>query len=298
MGRPRFSAACRVSAPDLAHEVGEVVPVFPLLAQGQRDRTTGKVDLDSVEIVVFNHLAKNAQLVVADFLVAKVPENLAVRGPGSGQQPLRMALLHRNCASHHQIVVRAVDPVGVEGLQPPLPGRLQKDPHDVDALLHPLPVALLVVQRHHLAGIGGLVAFAPVPPDAVDLALRIVGKGKAQLHQVTGRDIGKFEIAVDGVEIDHHPPAPLDLGQVLGGQYESFAVINRGLLGRPASRRTKKGRQYHRGQDTSRSHSGVSVHGKTPGGGRVAGRNLSNSAPRLKEMDRPSHLGAPESLGR
>ena len=190
-------------APDLAHEVRQMVTVLPLLAQGKRNRTSGKIYLDPVEIVVLDHLAKNAQLVVADLGVAKVPENLAVRGPGRGQQPLRVAFLHGNRTSHDQIVVRAVDPVGVEGLQTPLLGRLQEDPHDVDALLHPLPVALLVVEGHHLAGIGRLVALAPVPPDAVDLALRIVGKGEAELHQVLGRDVGELEVPVDGVEIDH-----------------------------------------------------------------------------------------------
>ena len=262
MGAAPLLGRLQGQAPDLTHEVGEMAAVLPLPAQRQRNRTSGKIDLDAVEIVVLDHLAKNAQLVVADLLVAKVPENLAVRGPGCGQQPLRVAFLHGNRTSHHQIVVRAIDPVGVEGLQTPLPGRLQEDPHDVDALLHPLPVAGLIVEGHHLAGIGRLVAFAPVPPDAVDLVLRIVGKGEAQLHQVPGRDVGELEVPVDGVEIDNHPPAPLDLGQVLGGEDKSFAVSNRGLFAWTSCRHQEKDRQDNRGYCASGPHFGLSFHGK------------------------------------
>ena len=52
--------------------------------------------------------------------------------------------------------------------------------------------------------------FSPIPPDAVNVATRIVGEGQAQLDQIGGGDVGKIKIAVDDIKVDHHPPAPLD----------------------------------------------------------------------------------------
>ena len=91
----------------------------------------------------------------------------------------------------------------------------------------------MVVQRQVFARIGRLIPLAPVPPNAVDLRPRRVGKLEQMLHEVgPGRIAAMLHINRKGhVEIDYEAATAGDGSEVGGGEHRGcfLQVVWRGV---------------------------------------------------------------------
>ena len=131
-----------------AHELCQMLAIFPLTANRQQQRTALHVQLDTVKFIVLGCLAQHAQLVVSHRLEGKVEQDhLMKRGvirPGANG-PFGVLLLDGNRGGGSKVRVSCVEAVGKEGFQTSLSGRLQIKAHDIDALIHPAPVLFAIV---------------------------------------------------------------------------------------------------------------------------------------------------------
>lgn len=196
-----------------------MTPVHPLLPRRERNRRAGEIDIESIQIVVLDQLAENQHLALANLGNGKVPVDLVLWRPWCRQQPLRVFQLHGNGPHRSQVIVRAIDPKRAEHFQATLARCVDENSHDVDSVIDPLAITGLVVERQEFARIGCLMPFSPAPPDAVDVAARVVGEGQAQLDQVSGGNVGEIAIAMDRIEVDHHSPPPINRVQMFWREF-------------------------------------------------------------------------------
>ena len=73
----------------------------------------------------------------------------------------------------------------------------------------------LGVVGQDLAGVGGLVALSPIPPQAVDMSREVVNEVKLVIDQILDLRVGEGGVPVYGVPVDHHPAATVDGCQML-----------------------------------------------------------------------------------